>query len=155
MTGSERGPARPVDQKVLIVGAGIAGLTAAVALDRVGIKVEVVERATALTQAGTALSLWPNALAALDHIGLGPAVAGIGVEEPAGIGCRPSGEQIFQLDHSTELVQTPRCSLSAGRNLSRIPAWRLAAGLGRCHPMFSVSSAISDVDVISPVLETS
>jgi len=85
---------------VLIIGAGIAGLTAAVALDRIGVQVEVVERATALTQAGTALSLWPNALAALDHIGLGQAVAAIGVEEPVGIGCRPSGEQIFRLDQS-------------------------------------------------------
>jgi 2-polyprenyl-6-methoxyphenol hydroxylase-like FAD-dependent oxidoreductase len=100
VTWSESGPARPAAQEVLIVGAGIAGLTAAVALDRIGVKVEVVERATALTQAGTALSLWPNALAALDHIGLGQAVAGIGVEEPVGIGCRPSGEQIFQLDQS-------------------------------------------------------
>jgi 2-polyprenyl-6-methoxyphenol hydroxylase-like FAD-dependent oxidoreductase len=100
VTRSERRPAHPSDHEVLIVGAGIAGLTAAVALDRVGVKVAVVERATALTQAGTALSLWPNALAAFDHIGLGEAVAGIGVEEPVGIGCRPGGEQIFQLDQS-------------------------------------------------------
>jgi len=85
---------------VLVVGAGIAGLTAAIALDRIGVEVEVVERATALTQAGTALSLWPNALAALEHIGLGEAVTGIGVVEPAGIGCRPDGRQIFTLDQS-------------------------------------------------------
>ncbi len=88
------------DPGALIVGAGIAGLTAAVALDRIGVKVEIVERATALTQAGTALSLWPNALAALKHIGLGDAVSGIGVDEPAGIGCRPDGEEIFRLDQS-------------------------------------------------------
>ena len=50
------------EAEVVIVGAGIAGLTAAIALDRVGIEVMVVEQATALTQAGTALSLWPDAL---------------------------------------------------------------------------------------------
>lgn len=100
MTRWETGLADAADREVLIVGAGIAGLTAAVALDRIGVKVEVVERAAALTQAGTALSLWPNALAALDHIGLGQAVTGIGVEEPVGIGCRPDGQQIFQLDQS-------------------------------------------------------
>ena len=100
MTLREAGLADAADREVLIVGAGIAGLTAAAALDRIGVKVEVVERATALTQAGTALSLWPNALAALDHIGLGQAVTGIGVEEPVGIGCRPDGGQIFQLDQS-------------------------------------------------------
>jgi 2-polyprenyl-6-methoxyphenol hydroxylase-like FAD-dependent oxidoreductase len=94
------GPVDAADREVLIVGAGIAGLTAAAAFDRIGVEVEVVERATALTQAGTALSLWPNALAALDHIGLGRAVTGIGVDEPVGIGCRPDGQKIFQLDQS-------------------------------------------------------
>lgn len=84
----------------MIVGAGIAGLTAAVALDRVGISVQVVERATALTQAGTALSLWPNALAALDRIGLAEVVAGIGIEEPSGVVRNPSGGQIMKVDQS-------------------------------------------------------
>ena len=97
---AQPGPADAAVREVVIVGAGIAGLTAAVALDRIGVEVEVIERATALTQAGTALSLWPNALAALDHVGLGRAVTGIGVEEPAGIGCRPDGHQIFRLDQS-------------------------------------------------------
>jgi len=97
---SKSGRAGSTDTEVLIVGAGIAGLTAAIALDRLGIKVEIIERAQALTQAGTALSLWPNALAALDHIGLGDEVSAIGVEEPAGIGCRPDGQEIFKLDQS-------------------------------------------------------
>ncbi len=80
------------------MGAGIAGLTAAVALDRAGIGVRVVERATALTQAGTALSLWPNALAALDRIGLGTAIADIGMEEPSGMTRTPAGRPILELD---------------------------------------------------------
>jgi 2-polyprenyl-6-methoxyphenol hydroxylase-like FAD-dependent oxidoreductase len=84
----------------VVVGAGIAGLTAAIALDRIGLDVQVVERATALTEAGTALSLWPNALAALRHIGLGEAVAGIGTEEPAGVVRKPSGRLIMTLDQS-------------------------------------------------------
>ena len=70
---------------VVIIGAGIAGLTVAIALDRAGFGVQVVERASALTQAGTALSLWPNALAALEHIGLRDAVTDIGIPEPAGV----------------------------------------------------------------------
>jgi 2-polyprenyl-6-methoxyphenol hydroxylase-like FAD-dependent oxidoreductase len=89
---------------VLIVGAGITGLSAAIALDRVGIKVEIVERASALTEAGTALSLWPNALAALRQIGLEHDIADIGMKESSGIGCRPSGKEIFKLDQ-TQLSQ--------------------------------------------------
>lgn len=88
------------EAEVLIVGAGIAGLSAAIALDRVGIKVQIVERATGLTQAGTALSLWPNALTALRHIGLGDVIGDIGIDAPSGVGCSPSGKEIFKLDQS-------------------------------------------------------
>jgi 2-polyprenyl-6-methoxyphenol hydroxylase-like FAD-dependent oxidoreductase len=90
--------AQSAEAEVLIIGAGVAGLSAAIALDRVGVSVEVVERATAMTQAGTALSLWPNALAALHCLGLGDAVAEIGIDERQGVARRPSGEELFRLD---------------------------------------------------------
>ncbi len=108
--------AHSAEAEVLIVGAGIAGLSAAIALDRVGVSVEVIEQATAMTQAGTALSLWPNALGALECIGLGGAVAGIGVDEQQGVARRPSGEELFRLDQrrliqrlglSTQIVLRP------------------------------------------------
>lgn len=60
--------------KAIIVGGGIGGLAAAVALVRRGWQVEVLERASELTEVGAGLSLWPNALRALDHLGLGEAV---------------------------------------------------------------------------------
>ena len=85
---------------VVVVGAGIAGLTAAIALDRAGISVQIVERAGALTQAGTALSLWPNALAALDRIGLSGPIADIGCEEPTGTVRNWSGREIIRVDQS-------------------------------------------------------
>ncbi len=86
--------------EVVIVGAGIAGLTAAVALDRLGINVEIVERSPALTEAGTALSLWPNALVALDQIGLSDQISAIGIEEPEGTIRKPSGDLIIKVDQS-------------------------------------------------------
>ncbi len=84
----------------MIIGAGIAGLTAAIALDRAGINVQVVERATALTQAGTALSLWPNALAALEHIGLRQQVSSIGVTEPEGVVRDSSGKVLITVNQN-------------------------------------------------------
>ncbi|MEV4319562.1 FAD-dependent monooxygenase [Actinocrispum sp. NPDC049592] len=51
--------------KALVVGAGIGGLTAAVALRRAGIEVELYERAPQLRAAGTGLSIMSNAVAAL------------------------------------------------------------------------------------------
>ncbi|MGW9436998.1 FAD-dependent monooxygenase [Streptomyces sp. NPDC055607] len=56
--------------KVLVVGAGIGGLSTAVALRRRGLDVEVYERACALKPAGTGLSVMSNALAALSSIGV-------------------------------------------------------------------------------------
>ncbi|MFC4292669.1 FAD-dependent monooxygenase [Sphingorhabdus arenilitoris] len=57
--------------KIAIIGAGIGGLTAAIALRRAGHEVEIFEQAGEIAPMGAALSIWPNALAALDEIGLG------------------------------------------------------------------------------------
>ena len=62
--------------KAIIAGGGIAGLAAALALTRRGWEVEVFERAPEFTEAGAGLSLWPNALRALDALGVGEHVRG-------------------------------------------------------------------------------
>ncbi len=51
---------------VVIIGAGIGGLTTAIALDRAGVAVEVHERAGALGEIGAGISLWANAIRALE-----------------------------------------------------------------------------------------
>lgn len=53
-----------------IVGAGIAGLTAALCLARAGYDVEILERAPRLEEAGAGLQLSPNALRVLAALGL-------------------------------------------------------------------------------------
>lgn len=56
---------------VSIVGAGVAGLTAATALAQRGARVTVHERAAMLHQVGAGLQISPNALRVLDALGLG------------------------------------------------------------------------------------
>ncbi|KPC64063.1 FAD-dependent monooxygenase [Streptomyces chattanoogensis] len=56
--------------KALVIGAGIGGLTCAVALRRVGIEVAVYERATELRAAGSGLSVMSNAVTALATLGI-------------------------------------------------------------------------------------
>ncbi|MGW1663498.1 FAD-dependent monooxygenase [Streptomyces microflavus] len=58
----------------VVAGGGIGGLAAAVALNRRGWRVTVCERAPVLTGIGAGIVLAPNALRALDSIGLGPEV---------------------------------------------------------------------------------
>jgi 2-polyprenyl-6-methoxyphenol hydroxylase-like FAD-dependent oxidoreductase len=66
--------------KVLIIGGGVAGLTAAIALRRAGIESVVFERADELRKVsvGGGLHIWPNAIKALRQIDLGDRVEGIG-----------------------------------------------------------------------------
>ncbi|MFE7567100.1 FAD-dependent oxidoreductase [Streptomyces sp. NPDC057539] len=57
--------------RALVIGGGIGGLSAAVALRQRGWTVTVLERAPELTPVGAGLGLAPNAQRALDVIGLG------------------------------------------------------------------------------------
>jgi 2-polyprenyl-6-methoxyphenol hydroxylase-like FAD-dependent oxidoreductase len=60
--------------RVIVIGSGIAGLAAAIALRKVGIDAVVYERAPELREVGAGISLWANALRALDYIGAGSSV---------------------------------------------------------------------------------
>src|SRR5215467_1735470 len=60
----------PYQADVLIIGAGIGGLTAAIALRRAGYAVEVFERVQTLHEVGAGMTLWPNAVKALRKLGL-------------------------------------------------------------------------------------
>lgn len=60
--------------EVAVVGAGIAGLAAALALARAGREVLVIERAETLGEVGAGLQMSPNAVRALDFLGVGEAV---------------------------------------------------------------------------------
>ncbi len=60
--------------RVIIVGGGIGGLTTAIALGKVGIDVQVYERAAELREIGAGIGLVSNALRVLDELGLGGAI---------------------------------------------------------------------------------
>ena len=60
--------------KAIVVGGGIAGLASAIGLRGRGWDVEVLEQAPAFEEVGAGLSLWPNALNALDELGVGAIV---------------------------------------------------------------------------------
>jgi salicylate hydroxylase len=58
------------DNPILVVGAGLGGLTAALALARRNIPVLACEQAPELGEVGAGITMWPNMTVVLEHLGL-------------------------------------------------------------------------------------
>ncbi|HEX8928649.1 MAG TPA: FAD-dependent monooxygenase, partial [Actinomycetota bacterium] len=54
----------------IVIGAGVGGLAAGLALQRRGWQVRIFERATALENVGAGLAVQPNALKVLERLGV-------------------------------------------------------------------------------------
>lgn len=65
---------------VIVAGAGIAGLGAALASARSGLRVTVLEKAESLSEVGAGLQLGPNAVRVLDDWGLLPQLESVAAE---------------------------------------------------------------------------
>src|SRR3982751_1551872 len=90
----------------VIVGAGIGGLAAAISLRRAGWQVRVVEQAASPRELGFALALAPNALDALDELGLKHQVLGRGVEVKGFEVRRPDGRVVKRVGLHGDAVQS-------------------------------------------------
>ncbi|MEU8248117.1 FAD-dependent monooxygenase [Nonomuraea sp. NPDC048916] len=80
----------------VVIGAGIGGLTAGIALRRQGWDVTVLERAEHLENVGSGLAIAVNALRALDTLDLGDRIRELArMEGQAGL-CRPDGRWLLR-----------------------------------------------------------
>ena len=66
--------------KILIAGAGIGGLTAALCLHRAGFDVEVFESVTELKPLGVGINIQAGAVRVLANLGLEPELARVAIE---------------------------------------------------------------------------
>lgn len=64
--------------KVVVIGAGIGGLTAGIAMRQIGYEVEIYDRVKELRPVGAGISLWSNGVKVLNRLGLGDRIAKIG-----------------------------------------------------------------------------
>ena len=76
-------PNAELDEAVAVIGGGVGGLTAALTLQHFGIPVVVFEQATELREVGAGVTITPNAMHALDFLGVGPQIV-----ETAGVAPR-------------------------------------------------------------------
>ncbi|MGV9825222.1 MULTISPECIES: FAD-dependent urate hydroxylase HpxO [unclassified Gordonia (in: high G+C Gram-positive bacteria)] len=64
--------------KAVIIGAGMGGMSAAIALKQLGFDVEVYEQVTENKPVGAAISVWSNGVKCLNHLGLEKETADLG-----------------------------------------------------------------------------
>jgi salicylate hydroxylase len=69
--------------RAVVVGGGIGGTAAALALVRAGIDVQVYEQAARLTEVGAGVSLAPNGLRMLERLGVSDGIARLGARHVA------------------------------------------------------------------------
>jgi 2-polyprenyl-6-methoxyphenol hydroxylase-like FAD-dependent oxidoreductase len=94
-----------IEQHAVVVGAGVGGLSAAAALARRGWAVTVLERQPVVSGAGAGISLWPNALRALDRLGVGERFRNAGVIGGRSGVRRPDGRWIARSDLAEAIVR--------------------------------------------------
>jgi 2-polyprenyl-6-methoxyphenol hydroxylase-like FAD-dependent oxidoreductase len=113
--------------KVVVVGAGIGGLTTAATLARNGVNVDVLERRNELPNHGTTLGMWPEAVRALDRTGCGDQLRRIAFPQTQGWIRRSDGAPLVRC-HQGEASQVRSLSPPAGRRQQNRPAspaqWR-------------------------------
>ncbi|RNG04474.1 flavin-dependent oxidoreductase [Streptomyces botrytidirepellens] len=80
---------------VLIAGAGIGGLTAALSLHAAGIEATVVESAREVRPLGVGINLLPHAVRELTELGLGDGLADLGVATAENVYADRHGRRIF------------------------------------------------------------
>jgi 2-polyprenyl-6-methoxyphenol hydroxylase-like FAD-dependent oxidoreductase len=118
-------------REAVVVGAGIGGLAAAIALHRVGWRVHVLERAANPRELGFALLLAPNAVHALRHLGIADAVIAGGHVATNGEMRRTDGTVLrrFELHRLRDLLPEPTVTVLRpvlhGALLDSLPAGAL------------------------------
>jgi 2-polyprenyl-6-methoxyphenol hydroxylase-like FAD-dependent oxidoreductase len=132
--------------KAIIVGGGIGGLASALALIKEGWQVEVLERAPEFTEAGAGLSLWPNALRALDALGVGEPVRGLAALEGQG-GIRDAAGRWLSRTDTAELERRygPVAMIHRADLLAVL---RAAVPAGALHPLVTVTGVRPDGTVL-------
>ena len=87
--------------RILILGGGIGGLSAAIALRLAGFSVDVFEQSAELREAGAGVGLWSNAMSSLDELGVGESLRSGSIPLRIMAGANARGEELSRWELGT------------------------------------------------------
>lgn len=94
------------DTDVIVVGGGIGGMGTALALARSGLTVRVLERAAEFREVGAGLQVGPNAVRALERLGVLDAIYELAVFPQAGrISDAVTGKEFTRIDFQAPMIE--------------------------------------------------
>jgi salicylate hydroxylase len=115
--------------RAVVVGGGLGGMAAAVALAQAGIDVQVHEQAQQLTEVGAGVSLAPNGLRMLERLGVGEGIGRVGARYASTQLLLSDGRPVRHEPH--EFVQPGRSVGVHRADLLALLAGQLAPGTVR------------------------
>src|SRR3954453_11097780 len=146
-------------RKALVIGGGIGGLSAAIALRRIGVEVDLVEKNPAWDVYGVGIIQPPNALRALDALGLAERCVAAGHPIRGGRNHLADGTVVADDDYPPADPRFPPMNGLARPGLPEIPP----PAARRCPPMNGLTrpalheiltSTVVDADVATRIGET-
>ena len=114
--------------KVIIIGAGMGGLTTAISMTQAGYDVEVYDRVGQLRPAGAGISLWSNGVKVLNHLGMGEEIAALGGAMQRITYLSQTGETLTDFSLDPLVQQVGQCPYPVARtDLQQMLLLRLGA----------------------------
>ena len=103
------------EPRIMVVGAGIGGLAAALSLHEIGANVEVFESVREVRPLGVGINLLPHAVRELDALGLLEPLRSRSVEPTSLVYCSRHGQEIWRERRGTAAGYSwPQLSLNRG-----------------------------------------
>ncbi len=101
--------------KVIVIGAGMGGLSTGIAMRQAGYEVEIYDRVRELRPAGAGISLWSNGVKVLNRLGLGKEIASIGGEMNSMAYYGKTGETLTEFSLKSLIDTVGQCPYPVAR----------------------------------------